>query len=164
MSSNAIPISPARFAAALTDLPLSSLYAKAAELDNSISHLQKSNTQLLPFAQDGDSDCRQALEENQEVIERMEDRIHLLKLEVQKRGQVWHELRADVKNGQADEDMGMSGGPRVNGNLSAQERGNDGLNGNVGAPERSIETGGFSISMRRDRQDDEDEEDNGIHL
>lgn len=50
MSSESQPIAPARFAAALPSLPLSNLHAKAAELHNSIAHLQSSNAQLAPFA------------------------------------------------------------------------------------------------------------------
>lgn len=50
MSSNSQPITPARFAAALPSLPLSNLHAKAAEIHNSLAHLQSSNAQLAPFA------------------------------------------------------------------------------------------------------------------
>lgn len=51
MSSEALPISPTRFAAALTDLPLSALHLKVLELRNSITHLDYSNEQLRPFAE-----------------------------------------------------------------------------------------------------------------
>jgi hypothetical protein len=51
MSSEVTPISPARFAEALKDLPLSTLHLKAAELRNSIAHLDYSNEQLKPFAE-----------------------------------------------------------------------------------------------------------------
>jgi hypothetical protein len=51
MSSEALPISPTRFAAALTDLPLSTLHLKVLELRNSIAHLDYSNEQLRPFAE-----------------------------------------------------------------------------------------------------------------
>lgn len=82
MSSEAHPISPARFAEALKDLPLSTLHLKAAELRNSIAHLDYSNEQLQPFA-DGtetsvngvpDQDCVDAIRENEVVIARMQER------------------------------------------------------------------------------------------
>ena len=90
MSANAIPISAARFAAALPDLSLSSIHNKAAELRNSIAHLEDSNSQLQSFANEGDADCEEAMRENIEVIERMKERIRLLKAEVERRGSSWH--------------------------------------------------------------------------
>ncbi|MCJ1482995.1 hypothetical protein MMC06_003161 [Schaereria dolodes] len=91
MSSDTIPISPARFAAALPALPLSSLHAKATELSNSITHLEQSNKELEIFANDGDKDCAEAIGENKDVIVRMEERIALLKAEVEDRGYLWDE-------------------------------------------------------------------------
>ena len=73
MSSSATPISPARFAAALPSLPLSNLHLKAAELRNSIAHLEYSNLQLQPLAEEGDRDCEEAVKENRETIARMEE-------------------------------------------------------------------------------------------
>jgi hypothetical protein len=99
MSHEAIPIPPARFAAALKDLPLSTLHLKAAELRNSIAHLDYSNEQLKPFA-DGtengepDQDCVDAIRENEIVIERMQERIRLLREEVEGRGSSWMEFRS----------------------------------------------------------------------
>jgi len=100
MSSATLPISPAAFAEALKDLPLSTLHLKAAELRNSIAHLDYSNEQLKPFA-DGtepssngpDQDCIDAIKENEVVIQRMEDRIGLLKKEVEDRGCSWTEFQ-----------------------------------------------------------------------
>jgi hypothetical protein len=92
------PISPARFAAALQDLPLSSLALKVAELRNSIAHLDYSNEQLKPFAQptspqeQADADCVEAIHENEIVIKRMEERIQLVKTEVERRGASWREV------------------------------------------------------------------------
>ena len=85
------PITPSRFAAAILDLPFANLYTKAAELRNSISHLKSSNEQMLPFADDGDQDCKEAMFENLTVIGRMNERIALLKGEVERRGGVWSE-------------------------------------------------------------------------
>ncbi|KAF2200046.1 hypothetical protein GQ43DRAFT_397357 [Delitschia confertaspora ATCC 74209] len=82
MSSTSLPISSARFAAALTSLPTSSLHAKIAELQNSISHLQTSNLELKEYAQQGDKDCYEAMMENLDVVRRMEERIELVKREI----------------------------------------------------------------------------------
>jgi hypothetical protein len=103
MSSATTPISPARFAAALKDLPLSTLHLKAAELRNSIAHLDYSNEQLKPFAEgtnEGnsngqlDQDCIDAIKENEVVIARMVERIELLKQEVEGRGSSWLEFQS----------------------------------------------------------------------
>ncbi|KAK2626152.1 hypothetical protein QTJ16_004414 [Diplocarpon rosae] len=100
MSSEATPISAARFAEALESLPLSTLHLKALELRNSIAHLDYSNEQLRPFAsgtepsQDGtpDLDCAEAIRENEIVIARQTERIELLKKEVERRGSSWAEF------------------------------------------------------------------------
>jgi hypothetical protein len=92
------PITPARFAAALQDLPLSSLALKVAELRNSIAHLDYSNEQLKPYAhptapgEEQDRDCVEAIQENEVVIERMNERIALVKEEVERRGASWREV------------------------------------------------------------------------
>ncbi|KAF2667555.1 hypothetical protein BT63DRAFT_294885 [Microthyrium microscopicum] len=80
MSSHTTPISPARFSSALTDLPLSALYAKASELQNSLTHLRSSNAQLADFPDD--RDCVQAIHENEETMANMQERILLLAREV----------------------------------------------------------------------------------
>ncbi|KAH7330125.1 hypothetical protein BKA65DRAFT_607787 [Rhexocercosporidium sp. MPI-PUGE-AT-0058] len=93
------PITPRAFAAALPSLPLSTLFLKAAELRNSIAHLDYSNEQLRPFA-DGteastngvpDGDCVEAIRENEEVVRRMVERLGLLREEVEGRGVAWGE-------------------------------------------------------------------------
>lgn len=83
MSAAATPISSARFAHALESLSVASLHAKAAELRNSIAHLEKSNAELEEFVrQEQDKDLYEAILENREVIKRMEERIELVKKEV----------------------------------------------------------------------------------
>ena len=131
MSNEATPISPARFAAALKDLPLSTLHLKAMEIRNSIAHLDYSNEQLKPFA-DGteasangrpDEDCIDAIKENEIVIARMQERIALLKAEVEGRGSSWLEFQSaeelqDVDErllngtGESDRDVEMEGQER----------------------------------------------------
>lgn len=91
MSAESTPITPARFAAALTDLPISSLYAKHAELTNNIVHLESSNRQLEDFARENDDrDCYEALLENRQVIKNFNERIDLIRKEVEEiRGLPW---------------------------------------------------------------------------
>ncbi|KAK4044514.1 hypothetical protein C8A01DRAFT_42696 [Parachaetomium inaequale] len=119
MSSDALPINPARFAAALKDLPISTLHLKVLELRNSITHLDYSNEQLRPFA-DGtatalsptttspstqpqatqgtpDQDCVDAIRENEAVIERMQARIRLVRDEVESRGLSWTEFQSQAE-------------------------------------------------------------------
>ncbi|KAI1425357.1 hypothetical protein F5Y12DRAFT_748186 [Xylaria sp. FL1777] len=114
MSSETLPISPARFAEALKDLPASSLALKVLELRNSIAHLDYSNAELKPFAEgtiptldqrgntgeigQPDQDCRDAIAENEAVIARMQERIGLIRAEVEGRGLSWQEFQ-----GTADE-------------------------------------------------------------
>jgi hypothetical protein len=83
MSADALPITSTRFAKALEDLPISSLHAKIAELQNSITHLEQSNKELEDFVRENDDkDCYEALMENKEVIKRYEERIELVKREI----------------------------------------------------------------------------------
>ncbi|KAL2017544.1 hypothetical protein VTK56DRAFT_1978 [Thermocarpiscus australiensis] len=117
MSAESQPITPARFAAALKDLPLSSLHLKLLELRNSIAHLDYSNEQLRPYAegtatalsppspshqqhqqQQGqpDQDCIDAIRENEEVIARMQERIRLVRDEVEARGLSWAEFQGQT--------------------------------------------------------------------
>lgn len=106
MSSETLPISPARFAEAIRDLPAGSLHLKALELRNSLAHLAYSNAQLRPFADghqaahDGgapgvpDPDCADAIRENEAVMARMRARIALVRAEVEARGLSWAEFEA----------------------------------------------------------------------
>jgi hypothetical protein len=130
MSAESLPITPARFAAALKDLPISSLHLKVLELRNSIAHLDYSNEQLRPFAEgtvtavsttsssqprqaqsqseqpqsqqqqqqrgEPDQDCIDAIKENEEVIARMQERIRLVREEVESRGLSWTEFQAEA--------------------------------------------------------------------
>ncbi|KAI0206217.1 hypothetical protein F4808DRAFT_111187 [Astrocystis sublimbata] len=114
MSSEAQPISSARFVEALKELPSSSLALKVLELRNSIAHLDYSNAELRPFAEgttptldqqatpgaapQPDQDCKDAIAENEAVIARMQARIELIRAEVEGRGLSWREFQ-----GTADE-------------------------------------------------------------
>jgi len=88
MSSQTRPISPTTFATAISTLSLERLYTEASELHNSIKHLKLSNAQLLEFPDD--PDCKEAIAENEQVIESKLLRIQLIKYEVcMVRGQIW---------------------------------------------------------------------------
>ncbi len=108
MSSQPRPISPTQFATALGDLPVETLYAKVAEIRNSIDHLARSNKELEEYSQTvgGDADCVAALRENEEVVQRMNERIGLIKHEIERRGQKWHE---GVVNGETDGEVASGG-------------------------------------------------------
>jgi hypothetical protein len=114
-SSDALPITPSRFATALPDLPVSALHLKVLELRNSIAHLDYSNEQLRPFAEGtatttttttateaaaqtgGDADCADAIRENEQVIGRMQERIRLVRAEVERRGLSWAEFQSEAE-------------------------------------------------------------------
>ncbi|GAP82631.1 putative secondary alcohol dehydrogenase protein [Rosellinia necatrix] len=132
MSSETQPISPARFAEALKDLPASSLALKVLELRNSIAHLDYSNEELKPFAEgtvptvdqhgnrseagQPDQDCKDAIAENEAVIVRMQERIELIRAEVEGRGLSWQEFRgtadqtaAATQDAEEDDDVTRNG-------------------------------------------------------
>ncbi|CAI6095809.1 unnamed protein product [Clonostachys chloroleuca] len=114
MSADTTPISPSRFAAALKDLSISMLHLKSLEIRNSIAHLQYSNDQLRPFAEGSatalsssstpaaaddapaqpDQDCIDAIRENETVIDRMAERIALIRAEVEERGVAWVDFQS----------------------------------------------------------------------
>ncbi|KAM3532410.1 hypothetical protein MY4038_004078 [Beauveria bassiana] len=97
-SADTTPISAERFAAALPSLSLPLLALKVLEIRNSIAHLQYSNDQLRPFAADdndggADAVCVDAIRENEAVIERMAERIALIRIEVEDvRGVSWQDF------------------------------------------------------------------------
>ncbi|QPC74937.1 hypothetical protein HYE68_005689 [Fusarium pseudograminearum] len=115
-SADTRPIAPARFAAALKDLSIGMLHLKVLEIRNSIAHLQYSNDQLKPFAEGTettpsgeasapDQDCIDAIRENESVIDRMAERIALIRVEVEERGLNWTEFQnRDESTSKNDED------------------------------------------------------------
>ncbi|KAK0656517.1 hypothetical protein B0T16DRAFT_425073 [Cercophora newfieldiana] len=202
MSSETLPISPTAFSAALKDLPLSTLHIKVLELRNSITHLDYSNEQLRPFAlgtstslgtppSQPDQDCIDAIRENEAVIARMQERIQLVRAEVEERGQSWEEFKSE---GEVEADAKEGEEVVVNGTAAAAA---NGVNGNGHAAEErhsawtdgtfqtgvirggqvhmdataGSRTGGSLTELRRrmeelrglgDGQDDDDE--GGLHL
>nr|KMM68196.1 hypothetical protein CPAG_04527 [Coccidioides posadasii RMSCC 3488] len=147
MSSESLPITSTAFAAALKDLTIPLLYAKVFELRNSISHLERSNTELKQYIEispGGDEICQEAISENEEVIKRMLDRIDLVKAEVEARGQEWIELNgtdtldetSEIGLGPEAEDIELPDAPIT---------GSDNERLQVGQPQtRSVESNGAS--------------------
>jgi hypothetical protein len=149
MSSGAQPIDPARFAEALESLPLENLHAKAAELRNNIAHLKSSNAQMLPFADEGDDVCKEAMFENLAVIGRMNERIRLLREEVERRGMRWSEGEVEDKEG-------------VNGHAEGEGQANGTANSNERAESGRL----TDDELRRQLEErmDVDGEEDGVHL
>ena len=141
MSSENLSINPAVFAEAIQELPLSAVYGKVAELRNSIAHLHRSNTELLLFIADlprseNDDEEKKELEgyiaENEGVIASMNERLSLLKTELENRAQPWIETEQVRNVSLNDEDTlaeaganapttnGTSGDARVNQNQGSE--------------------------------------------
>ena len=174
MSSSSLPIPPHRFAEAIAELPLPNLYTKAAELQNSISHLSSSNQQLHEYAEDGDAECAQAIEENGQTIRRMEERLALLKGEVESRGSRWvyDDYNAEGKREEEDAEMdrGVEEG-RQNGDRDMMDVDGPGEALHVSRNSNEL-PGGAPTSGRQgngppengSNLEDEDDDDGGLHL
>lgn len=97
MSAQPISFTASMFADAIKDLPLSNIYAKASEIQNSIAHLHRSNDEMRAFVADScdtEDDKREIegyVSENEGIVMSMYERIALLKAEVEGRGQRWIE-------------------------------------------------------------------------
>lgn len=163
MSASATPIPPERFAEAILDLPLANLHFKAAEIRNSVAHLESSNSQLQSFADEGDKVCIDAIKENEQTMMRMAERILLLRREVERRGFQWGE----------DVDLGSPDGPgRINndkaGDMEIEEAGrNSQAAGHQPRPTSGIrgnEGSACTLSEGTNIDEGEDGEGNGIHL
>jgi len=171
MSQTTRPISPTAFREAIQDLAIGSLHAKAAEIQNSITHLKDSNDAMLEFPED--PDLKEAIAENEEVMQRMKDRILMLRQEVERRGMRWVEdegyREGDFK--EPGEDVVMNG-------TSGEQDGVNGVNGSadVSSTSTTTTTTAAAASGRltdeqltrllaeRMGQPEADEEDEGIHL
>jgi hypothetical protein len=138
-SADTTPISPARFAAAIKDLPVDTLHLKVLEIRNSIAHLQYSNDQLKPFAEGAstsdstsategpDQDCIDAIRENEQVIDRMAERIALIRAEVEDRGVSWTEFQskdeiAEAQQQKEEPQPQPQPQPRLNGHSGGEEQ------------------------------------------
>jgi len=192
-SADTTPITPARFASALKSLSVEMLHLKVLEIRNSIAHLQYSNDQLKPFAEpeaqgeQADQDCVEAIRENEVVIDRMAERIALVRMEVEERGVSWAEFQSkDEVDAQKAAESTNGETPIVNGNGAEQQSDpwTDGTfqtgtirNGEITmdeTPRRPQNAQGGSLSdeelrrameeRMRDLGTDNDDADGGMHL
>lgn len=179
MSSESRPIDPLRFAEALETLPLDALHAKAAELANSIEQLRSSNEQMVPFADEGDADCKEAMFENLGVITRMHNRVELIKAEVEKRGMPWpsEERERGAVDVRRLREFGMEGengeqivvgrqeseAPAVNGTATASANGTAGGEGDGARAQQSGRLTDEELRRQLEAQMGMDDEE-GVHL
>ena len=116
-----------------------------------------SNQQLQSFADEGDPDCAAAIQENILVVQRMEERILLLKGEVEGRGFKWVDDEtkpesADL-NGHAAVEEAMGASSITNGGPGRRPSG-----GRLGDEE-------LARRLREQMQEDDDYEvQEGVHL
>lgn len=203
MSADTRPISPGRFAAALKELSVNMLHLKVLEIRNSIAHLQYSNDQLEPFAKGSataigdsnagpDQDCIDAIRENEQVIDRMIERIALVRAEVEERGVSWTEFMSKEEVESQQQQQQQQNGepeaqPAVNGQANAStspprhSAWSDGTfqtgtisNGQVHLDQTPGQPSGGSLSdeelrraleaRMRDLSNDDDDADGGMHL
>ncbi|KAL9127110.1 MAG: hypothetical protein Q9217_003960 [Psora testacea] len=165
MSASATPIPPHRFAEAIAELPLANLHSKSAEIRNSISHLESSNVQLQLFADEGDRDCAEAIQENGEVMLRMEERIALLKNEVERRGFIWGKDEGKASKAKGEGDVQSNGRQDIGGSLEAEKMSAHGRVEN-GSPIREAD-GRLESEERAEgwaSRTERDVEDDGLHL
>ncbi|KAF7115571.1 hypothetical protein CNMCM5793_002665 [Aspergillus hiratsukae] len=117
------PITLEAFAEAIKELPPSAVYAKVSEIRNSIAHLRRSNSELRAFIDEScesESDKRELegyIAENEDVITTMNERIGLLKTEIENRGELWigEEVAANTKVDGDQASASLSSQPVVNG-------------------------------------------------
>ncbi|RYP76746.1 hypothetical protein DL769_003577 [Monosporascus sp. CRB-8-3] len=202
MSADSQPITPARFAEALKDLPASSLALKVLELRNSIAFLDYSNAELKPFAEGAvtaldvdsnserqqqqagrpDQDCIDAIAENEVVIARMQERIELVRAEVENRGLDWREFQGkpeeEAAAAQASSGTGTNESPAAaagnvtngtNGHASGEESGQ-----HEAWRDGTFQTGTIQgvgdvellqqLMDRMPRDNDDDDPEGGMHL
>ncbi|KAI5205322.1 hypothetical protein E4T39_03114 [Aureobasidium subglaciale] len=153
MSHEALPIDRARFAEALESLPIDALHSKVAELRNNMNHLRFSNEQMVPFADEGDQDCKDAMYENLIVINRMNERIEMIRAEVEKRGMRWSE--AEVEDRQNSEAM-VNGHATTN---TSQTQSSQAQSGRLTDEQLRAQ---LESRLAQDTQDEQEEE--GLHL
>lgn len=144
MSTQSLPITPGAFAEAIKELPLAVLYSKVSEITNSIAHLKRSNAEIRAYiAESNDSEeDKKDLEchatENEAVMVSMNERIMLLKTEVENRGQPWIEL--DELKTDKEQDT-LADVPVTNGNVTETGAGAGAGAGADGAGEESNDGG-----------------------
>ncbi|KAL4975471.1 hypothetical protein BDW66DRAFT_137339 [Aspergillus desertorum] len=159
MSAETVPITPAAFAEAIKELTLPILYAKVAELQNSIAHLRRSNHELRLFITESCETVadKQELEgyiaENDKVERSMIERIQLCKAEVERRGQTWIELGTEANGTTSTGREAEQGQGQPPGEDSTATASVNGTGSNTDAP-----------PAERPRDRDDDGEDDGVYL
>jgi hypothetical protein len=117
MTTETPSINSAAFAEAITELPLSAVYSKVSELRNSIAHLHRSNAELRLFLEESQDPEEEKKElegyilENEGVVASMDERVSLLKTELENRGQPWveGEERKDGDDGETQVSLESTG-------------------------------------------------------
>lgn len=159
MSADTTPIAPARFASAIKDLSIGMLHLKVLEIRNSIAHLQYSNDQLKPFAEgtsvalgetstsaaEPDQDCIDAIKENEVVIDRMAERLAIVRMEVEDRGISWTEFQSQDEVA-ASTDAGVEGieEAAINGLVNGEIAGQSGETRHSAWTDGTFQTGTIS--------------------
>lgn len=116
-----------------------------------------SNQQLQSFADEGDPDCAAAIQENRSVVQRMEERISLLKGEVEGRGFKW------VDNETKLESAGLNGHTAIEEVMGASRITNSGPD----IRPSGGQLGDEELARRLREQMEEDDDDKaqaGVHL
>ncbi|KAI5304453.1 hypothetical protein KEM56_006483 [Ascosphaera pollenicola] len=123
MSNEAQPITREAFALALKDLSVPIIYGKVSEIRNSLAHLQRSNGEMQAYIDEGiegKEELEEAIAENAIVAERMQTRIELCRMELERRGAKWVDdaireeakLTTSMSDGAAAEGTGAAAGGR----------------------------------------------------
>ncbi|KAF3163746.1 hypothetical protein TWF225_006222 [Orbilia oligospora] len=102
MSASAAPIPLDQFAAALLDLEVPQLHQESARLQNSLYHLERSNTTLAEYPDD--EDCKDAIRYNHSVIEQQKQRVDIIRLELVRRGVSVGHMDLDIPGSSAPVD------------------------------------------------------------
>jgi hypothetical protein len=127
-------------------LPYSSLISKQAEIENALKHLGESNTYIedaIKTEGDDDGELKLALQENGAVVERMKQRLELVKFDIERRKQDGSCMA------EADEAMGLGPGiVRLNGNTVSENTTSGRSNGHTNTQ----------------NEDDTEENEQGVHL
>jgi hypothetical protein len=185
MSAESQPITAAAFASAIKSLPLSSVYAKAIELRNSIAHLVRSNEELKEYictssssmstteasanAEAENRELESYVLENEGVIEAMKSRMELCRAEVEERGQLWldeldgpsdGDVRPKLAALEDDGEIRLNG---VNGTTSEEEDGPQTQRSNDVLRSTTISRTS-EITSNQHNDADMEEDDEGIHL
>jgi len=111
----------------------------------------------MPFAEEGDQDCKDAMYENLVVIGRMNERIGMLRAEVERRGMRWADAEVEEANANKDHEMTDTSGQLVNGHADNNIRQTE------SAPSGRLTDEELRARLAQQLEDDDGEEE-GVHL